>query len=295
MTSFKTHTTCLLCGSDQLKDLDRFSTAYLTQCQACDFVFSRRIPEVEELDEYYSSHYDVTRYFSPITEKRYNELLDKFEAERKTNKILDIGAGYGFFLEVAKKRGWEVYGTEVTEEAIKLCENKGITMLEGTLESINFGELQFDVVVCIEVLEHLNTPKSFTQKVHELLRSDGLFYLTTPNFDNVLRYWLKERYDVIGYPNHLCYYTPKTLRKLMIDAGFSEEAVKTTGLSVTRIKTSKGQSDQEYVCETSDDEMLRYRIEKNATMRALKTTANGMLDLLKIGDSLKGTFRKKQL
>lgn len=220
-------------------------------------------------------------------------MLDRFEAERKTNKILDIGAGYGFFLEVAKKRGWEVYGTEVTKEAIEHCEQKGIMMFEGPIESIDFDGFAFDVVVSIEVLEHLNTPQTFMDRVHQLLRQDGVFYLTTPNFDNVLRYWLKERYDVIGYPNHLCYYTPKTLKKLMTEHGFAVEKVKTTGLSMTRIKTSKGRSDQDYVCETSDDEMLRYRIEKNAAMRALKTTANGMLDLIKVGDSLKGTFRKK--
>lgn len=287
------HSKCLCCDSDQLQPLARFQSAHLVQCLACKFVFSELIPSNSELEEYYDSDYDVTRYFSPITEKRYNDLLDQFESERKTNRILDIGAGYGFFLEAAKKRGWEVYGTEIADDAIAHCAQKGISLFKGPIESIDFGDLTFDVVVTIEVIEHLNTPNSFVQSIHRLLRPQGVFYLTTPNFDSILRYWLGDKYDVIGYPNHLCYYTPKTLRKLMKSNGFDDISTKTTGMSMTRIKTSKGKSDQDYVSETSDDEMLRYRIEKNAALRIAKNGINGGLNLLKVGDSLKGTFRKK--
>ncbi len=272
--------------------MPRFQHSYLSKCNDCGFVFSLRIPTARELSDYYQTDYDVTRYFSPITEQRYHDLLDQFESERQTNRILDVGAGYGFFLEIAKKRGWEVYATEITQSAIDLCREKGITVFEGPVESIDFGDLTFDVVVSIEVLEHLNNPGIFVAGIHKILRPNGLFYLTTPNFDSTLRYWLKERYDVIGYPNHLCYYTPKTIKRLMESSGFKSEEIRTTGLSVTRVKTSKGQSDQAYVSETSDDEMLRYKIEKNTALRVAKQTANSVLNLLKVGDSLKASFRK---
>ena len=98
---------------------------------------------------------------------------------------------------------------------------------------------------------------------------------------------------MIGYPNHLCYYTPKTLKQLFTKHGFSTKKVMTTGISLTRIKTSKGKSQQEYVSETSDDEMLRYRIEHNGILRGMKSLVNGFLNLFKIGDSLKGCFVKK--
>lgn len=293
MSTNHQHSNCLICGSEDLTPLKKFNSANLCKCGSCGFTFARRIPDEAELDDFYKSEYDVTRYFSPITVKRYEEFLDRCEVERKHNRILDIGAGYGFLLEIAKKRGWEVYGTEIIGPALDACRGKGIQMFEGTLADIDFGELQFDVIVSIEVIEHLNTPKPFVTKVHELLRPGGLFYITTPNFDSTLRYWLGEKYDVIGYPNHLCYYTAKTLKTLLETNGFVSEEIRTTGFSITRLKTSKGQSDQEYVSETSDDEMLRYKIEKSVTLRGMKTTANEMLNLLKIGDSLKGFFRKK--
>jgi hypothetical protein len=69
--------------------------------------------------------------------------------------------------------------------------------------------------------------------------------------------------------------------------------VQTTGISVTRVKTSKGKSQQQYVSETSDDEMLRYKIEKNRSFRIMKYMTNFGLDLLGIGVSLKGWFVKE--
>ena len=289
------HTSCLLCASPTLTSLSSYEEVGLVKCQACGFVFSKLIPTMEELVDYYSNNYERTKYLSPITVKRFHEILDRLEPYRKTGKLLDVGAGYGFFLEVAKQRGWEVYGTELTDEAIVHCESKGLNMFKGEFHKIDFENESFDAVVSIEVLEHLNTPKEFVAKASQILRKGGILYLTTPNFNSVLRYRLKDQYNVIEYPNHLCYYTPQTLQKLFSENGFNKLELKTTGISITRLRTSqgKGKPDREFVSETSDDEMLRYRIERNPALKAVKSSTNGVLNLLKMGDSLKGYFQKK--
>ncbi len=292
MKNTPVHTACLICGSEKLKTLDKFQNVELCQCGDCDFVFCKQIPSKDELIDFYTQNYDRTRYFSPITQKRYEELLDYFERYRKTNKILDIGAGYGFFLEIAKAKGWEVYGTELSSEATADCEKKGITMFNGELENCTFEIGSFDVIVSIECLEHLNNPNAYAKKAHELLRKGGIFYLTTPNFNSYLRYRLGDRYDVIEYPNHLSYYTRKTLRRLFERNNFKTLKIESTGMSITRLRTSKGVSNQEYVSETSDDEMIRYRIEKNAGLRLSKRIVNGFLNMFKVGVSLKGIFIK---
>lgn len=264
----------------------------MVKCNNCQFVFTKKIPSKQELLDYYSNTYDRTSYLSPITVKRYEEILDRLEEYRHTGKLLDVGAGYGFFLEIAKRRGWDVYGTELTDEAIDHCRKKGITMYQGEFQDLKFDIGSFDVIVSIEVLEHINNPVEFTQKAHEVLRKGGVFYLTTPNFNSFLRYSLKDKYNVIEYPNHLCYYTNSTLEKLFSEHGFRKLETKTTGISVTRFRTSKGKTEQEFVCETSDDEMLRFRIERNPVLKAAKSSTNGVLNILKMGDSLKGYFVK---
>ncbi|NRA12997.1 MAG: class I SAM-dependent methyltransferase [Crocinitomicaceae bacterium] len=250
------------------------------------------IPHADTLNEYYSNNYERTSYLSPITICRYHEILDQFEPLKKTGNILDVGAGYGFFLEIARQRGWNVYGTELTNEAVNYCTEKGLTMFKGELQNIDFGELEFDVVLFIEVIEHLNNPVDYLTKTNEILRHGGMIYLTTPNFNSYLRYRLKENYNVIEYPNHLGYFTKKTLNKLFTENGFRTLNIRTTGYSLTRLRTSKGKSDQKFVSETSDDEMVRYRIERNKTLRLGKRMANGLLNLFKIGDTLKASFIK---
>jgi len=286
------HQSCLVCASTELTDLKNYQKAYLCQCNSCNFIFSRKIPSDKDLKRYYSDDYDRTRYFSHITYQRYKELLLSFESSRKTNKILDIGCGYGFFLTVAKELGWEVYGTELSNKAAEHCIKNGISMHLGDLDTNTFSEHEFDVIVAIELIEHINTPKAFAEQTHRLLRKGGKLYITTPNFNSILRYRLKEKSDIIEFPNHLTYFTPKTLKHLFTKNGFKTLNIKTTGLSITRIKTSKGISNQEFVSETSDDEMLRYKIENNALLRFFKRIINWKLNLFKVGNSLKGTFEK---
>jgi 2-polyprenyl-3-methyl-5-hydroxy-6-metoxy-1,4-benzoquinol methylase len=287
------HNNCLICNGSDLKSLQNYKKINLCKCESCGFIFAKDIPSKEILVEYYSNNYERTSYLSPITISRYNEILDRFEGFKKTGNLLDVGAGYGFFLEIARQRGWNVYGTELTDEAVNHCQEKGLTMFKGELQNIDFGDLEFDIIISIEVIEHINNPVEYIKKANEILRKGGKFYLTTPNFNSYLRHRLKENYNVIEYPNHLCYYTRKTLAKLFNDNGFKTHRIQTTGISLTRLRTSKGKSDQEFVSETSDDEMVRYKIERNKTLRIGKRMANGILNLFKIGDSLKGSFIKQ--
>lgn len=292
MSATTKHTNCPICNSDQLSVMSKYHKDHLVKCENCGFVFSDIIPAYTDLIQYYSERYERTKYFSPITRKRYEELLDGFEKYRKTGKILDIGCGYGFFLEVAKEKGWEVYGCELSKDAVAECEKKGIKMHFGDISTSPFDPGTYDVIVSIEVIEHLIDPNPYLKSSFDLLRSGGIFYVTTPNFDSYLRYRLGPQYDVIDFPNHLGYYTKKTLRDVFERKGFKTDSVTATGMSVTRVKTSKGSSNQEYVSETSDDEMLRYRIEHNAFLRFSKNMTNGVLNLFKLGVSLKGVFQK---
>ena len=292
MTNNSTHTNCLICNSAELKALKKFSKAALIQCKQCSFIFCKNRPSDQHLQNYYGDSYERTKYFSPITRTRYNELLDAFEEHRSSNKILDVGCGYGFFLEVAKERGWEVYGTELSDEAIAVCQTKGIKTFKGKIIDNSYSDEDFDVITSFEMIEHINYPIEYTEQIKRLLKPGGRAYVTTPNFNAVLRYRLKEAYNIIGYPNHLTYFTKNTLQSLFEQHGFETLKIQTTGYSVTRKKTSQGKSNQDYVSETSDDEMLRYKIENSVLLKAGKHTANWALNKLKIGDSIKATFIK---
>lgn len=284
---------CISCSSNKIVILNRYKKGFLVKCKNCSLVFANKVPSAKELDDHYSN-YGRNDYLSPITIKRYNELLDKFEKYRNNNNILDIGCGIGYFLEEAKKRGWNVYGTEYTDEAISICEKKGIQLNKGKLNPENY-KIKFDVITSFEVIEHINNPVEELNNIKSILRDEGLFYLTTPNFNAINRFYLKEKWNVIVYPEHLTYYTKSTLKKLIQKQGFKTISNKTTGISITRIKTSKEKKEDntEYISANTEDEKLRGNIENNRILLFGKSCLNWLLTIFGIGDNIKQFNIKK--
>ena len=291
MSEHREFSSCICCGSKQIKPLKSFENAWLVRCDSCSMVFSSRNPSLEELENHYKG-YGRNDYLSPITIKRYHEILDTFESVRKTNRILDVGCGIGYFLDVAKSRGWEVYGTEYTESAVKICESKGITMHSGELNPENYRAGSFDIITSFEVIEHINTPNIELNRIYTLLGKDGYFYVTTPNFNSLLRYYLGPKYNVIGWPEHLSYYTPKTLTCLMLKNGFRKRWVRSTGISKTPAQPNNPAEGTEFISASTGDEKLRNNFETNALLSFAKKTLNSFLTISGKGDALKGLFQK---
>lgn len=286
------HQNCLICQSTNVVLYGKYLHNGLLKCNDCGFLFAQKIPTIEELIAHYDG-YGRNDYLSPITITRYNEILDSFEPYRKTNKLLDVGCGIGFFLEVAKQRGWDVYGTEYTDEAIKICNQKGFTMHQGALNTDNYLLESFDVITSFEVMEHINNPIEEVTKFNQLLRKDGLFYFTTPNFNAIERMYLKEHYSVVSYPEHLSYYTKKTARRLLENNGFRELKMTTTGFSISLLNARKENETVQYVAENNTDDKIRNLTESNPLANLGKGIVNGCLDILGVGNSLKGYFIKK--
>ncbi len=280
------HKKCLICAHLQLTPLPRYNDTHLVKCGKCGFVFARKIPTPQELIKHYEG-YGRNDYLSPITIKRYHELLDTFEKYRKTGRMLDVGCGIGYFLDVAKERGWEVHGTEYTDEAVAICRKKNIPTQQGPLDISNYSEASFDVIASFEVIEHINNPNSEMEKISTLLRSGGLFYCTTPNWSSLSRIMLKQQWTVIVYPEHLSYYTVSTLKKLTQKHGFNTIKTITSGFSRTRMQQTYKGIHEPVISENTADERLRKKMESHAFLRFVKWGINAMLAFFRKGDTIK--------
>ena len=177
-------------------------------------------------------------------------------------------------------------------KAIQICSTNGIKMKKGILNPENHIPEEFDIITSFEEIEHINNPIQELNSFHKLLRKGGLVYVTTPNFNSLLRYRLKSDYNVICYPEHLSYYTPKTLKKVFTCVGFKTKKIQSTGISLTRLKTSKKVSKQPFISKGSDDEKIRVQIENKKHFQFLKYLVNILLSIIGEGDSLKGWFIK---
>lgn len=261
-------------------------------------MFAKWIPAASELENFYN-HYPDYPALSPVTIKRFHEWLDEFEKFRKTNRILDVGCGHGHFLIEAKKRGWEVYGTEFTQKAVDICTEAGCKMQLGDLNAATFPGIEFDVLTSIEVIEHVSTPKANLEEYGRHLRIGGALYITTPNFNSFSRITLKSKWRVITYPEHLNYFSAKVLSRFLQKQGFKISKLSTTGISINDLKnifiSSKAntQTEDNLKPAVSADQQIRTQLEKNSVLRVLKYTLNAVLSSTRTGDTIKLLAIKK--
>ncbi len=286
----KNHLNCPLCGATDIGNKKRLYCSELFQCSQCGLVFDKRVPSVQELTEHYNTYcYSKRKPLSLATKFSFEKLLDYFEPFRKHNNILDIGCGQGDFLIAARKRGWNVYGSEYSPAAVKLCEDAGIIMWQGEFIGDSFGDVKFDCVTSFEVLEHVNQSGKLISNSISPLRSGGLFYLTTPSFDSIMRYFERKDFRMLGYPEHLVFYTKKSIRYLLSQHHLVEKKILTTGLDISRVKdivrkkTSQKKSRVQTMAENNDARELLL----SGKGVYLKWIANYILSLTGTGDTLK--------
>ncbi|OFX17430.1 MAG: hypothetical protein A2033_07840 [Bacteroidetes bacterium GWA2_31_9] len=285
------HKKCLSCSNERYIKSFKYESYGLIKCDNCGLIFMKQIPTKKELDLFYNTYSYVTEQeVSPITIKRYHSLLDEFEKFKKTNRIFDVGCGQGFFLKEAIKRGWKVFGTEFSPAAIEICKNRGIEMKIGKLNPSDFKPNSFDIITSFEVLEHINNPKEEMENIAKLLRFEGLFYCTTPNFNSLVTRYIKNKSYIISYPEHLIYFTKTTLNHLIINAGFKIYKFKSTGFSPTMLFRSSQILNQNSVIV---DANLRTNIENNFFLYLVRNLVNKFLTLTNLGLTLKGYYIKK--
>ena len=282
---------CLLCGTEKFSAVKKYSKHHLVKCSNCGFVFSRKKPSLDELLAVYD-FYPIFQTVSPITLKRYDELLNYLERFRKTNNLIDVGSGDGYFPERAKLRGWNVFGTEFTDAKVEFSRKKGITMHKGVLDVSNYSPEFFDVIISIEVLEHISNPHEEIAKFNTLLRKGGAAYITTPNFNSVSKLLLQKNWNIVAYPEHLSYYTRKTLSRLFLSSGFDTVRILTSGVSFSRVQQSVNEPSRvnEF---TVTDEKVRMAAEHNFFLRTAKKIINTALNFFSAGDTLKAVFVKR--
>ncbi|MEO7336673.1 MAG: methyltransferase domain-containing protein, partial [Caldimonas sp.] len=151
------------------------------RCDACDAYFSAGGP-VNYDDA------DVTAYYMAFADsirRRYDRVFDRVEAAVRPGRFLDIGAGMGFSLEVANRRGWRSAGIEPNRTLADHAHSRGLDVDQGYLDEGRKGE--YDFVLIDNVLEHVPHPVTFLRHAARLLSSTGLLLVAVPPLD-----WLRK-------------------------------------------------------------------------------------------------------
>jgi len=129
-------------------------------------------------------------------------------------RILDYGCGTGELLNNLNiiYPSKEIYGADISELAIDYCSSRGLD----TVINLNIDEPKenyYDLVMCLDVIEHISDDVEFLCKMHKLLRSGGKLLITVPAYDIL---WSGEDY----VSKHFRRYTRKILKNKINNAGF---------------------------------------------------------------------------
>jgi SAM-dependent methyltransferase len=138
----------------------------------------------------------------------------------KRGRVLDVGCGRGLLLEQLRRRGWEVQGTELSEQSAAYPRDVlGIPVYIGDLADLHLPSEQYDAVVMWHVLEHVPDPAVVLAEVARLLRPGGVFLVAVPNFGSLEARLTRDKWFHLDVPRHLNHYTPGVLYRALAGAG----------------------------------------------------------------------------
>jgi len=132
-----------------------------------------------------------------------------------------VGCASGFFLKVARDRGWDAEGVEPNKWLVKWGnEQFGLRMKAATMREANFPAESFDVITMWDVLEHTPDPDAELKEAHRLLKRGGFLLVNIPDSgSSFARVFGKRWWFVLSV--HLYYFTTKTLKAMLEKNGFS--------------------------------------------------------------------------
>lgn len=273
----------------------------LEKCAVCGTMFAELSFENEktadEVQDLYDHYYDFANFKLPkAAEISLQKIVESFESFRQTGNLVDIGFGEGGMISIAEKNDWKCFGTELSPQALKYGAEKGWTVSNDAISDERFPKNEFDVVTMVELIEHVPNPDFFFETAHQLLRPNGLLFLTTPNNSSINQRWLGADWSVIAPPEHITIYSPNGMKKALSRNGFSLSKIKTEGFNPVEIigkYRATAKEDGAPIHRNEAAFALNETFSSSHWRRAVKTTINQGLSFLKLGDGIKVWAIKK--
>jgi 2-polyprenyl-3-methyl-5-hydroxy-6-metoxy-1,4-benzoquinol methylase len=237
---------CNLCGSDKRKPYCPENGLRLVQCENCGLVYVSPRPNPNELYALYGETYfhneqsgvvGYTNYLKdePNIRRTFAGRLQRLTRFAKPGKLLDVGCAAGFFLDEARKIGWQVQGLDVSSFAVGYAsEHFGVDVHQGSFTDLPFPANSYDLISMWDVIEHVPNPKSYIERAAELLKQGGVFVMATPDVDSIPARLTGKRW--VGFKlseEHVYYFSAQTLGKMLEDAGFEVIDTRHVGKYVT--------------------------------------------------------------
>ena len=235
---------CNICNSTSAEIISKTGIGNIVRCKKCGLLYRNpRLSDKDEIDKYKHKIYDES--CGIIEDKSKKEIFASTlnELKHHKGKILDIGCADGYFLTLARERGWEPYGIEISDFLLRKARKSlgGKYVFGVPLKMANFPPSFFDVISMWDVLDHLMDPLGELMEIERILKKRGLLIIRVRNMSfHILinKLFKKNLFRIIKKPTIFHLY------------GFNNENIKVllekTNLSKLKIVNSKLTSGDPY-------------------------------------------------
>jgi SAM-dependent methyltransferase len=285
---------CPACQNLKSTELGEKNGFRMLGCKSCGSIYSSHLPiggEAENYDEYYT---EENLRVPPFIHKILEGITDDFAPYRSNGRLLDVGFGSAILMQVARDKGWQTTGAEVSKPAIEHAENLGFNVFHGELSEAKYPDDHFDVITASEIIEHCPQPEILISEVIRILRPGGLFWATTPSAKGLSYHLTGLDWSIIHPPEHLQLFSKKGVRLILENAGFSHSTIQTFGFNpmeaANTCRRRFGSGDGGEIVDfdrVGTGYALNESLTKDGARQKIKNLLNGALNFLSIGDSLK--------
>lgn len=218
---------CNSCGKDETSMITTQNDYKVVQCMSCRLVYVNPIPAQETLKLLYHGYHKRGEKDELAWSRLMRMNFEKVSSFLNRNfpekgKILDIGCGYGHFIELIRDYGWSAWGIDPSSKTIDCARKKGLNVIETTIDDALFPDSLFDAVTMFYVLEHISDPFSALKKIFRMLKPEGILVIRVPHTTPIVRFLsiIKIKNNLYDLPFHLYDFSPKTIRQMLKGAGF---------------------------------------------------------------------------
>lgn len=223
---------CVICNAEKTSQITIQNNYSVVRCTNCGLVYLNPRPSKEALMKLYNGYHRRNgkdeHIWAMLMKKNFRNISSLLNRTfPKKGSLLDIGCGYGHFVETMRDYGWTASGIEPSSGAFEYARAKGLNVLNSSIDDINFPEGSFDVITAFYVLEHLCDPLAALKKISMMLKRNGILVLRIPHTTPIVKLLalLKIKNNLYDAPFHLYDFSPATIRLLLEKAGFSSVSV----------------------------------------------------------------------
>jgi len=243
---------CPNCKQNAARVRYDFGEQRILRCTACGLLYIDPWPSEAEMHAVYGENYfQNTAFLNGASEglfgyvdyvaERFNkqpqyaaiarEAAELLGGAERRPRLLEIGCGFGYFLDVAFEENFDVAGLEFNPFAVERLRRKyAFPIFSGALENTRLEPSAYDAVVMFDVVEHLRDPFSALRQIHAAMAPGGVLVLSTVDAESVVSRLIGKRLeDFRRTREHLIFFGRKTMQQVLQDHGFEVLTMRSIG------------------------------------------------------------------